>query len=185
MSLPAVRAAQPAGRPSARPAARPPALRAVPAAIQRPGHLVFASVCMALLSAGLVALLMLNTAMTKGSFDLQQLVQTSAALADRQEALAQSLDSYRSPSALANRARRLGLVSAESMAFIRLEDGKVLGTATPAAPPPIVVKAAPKPTKATTTTKKSTKKSTTTSTKTSATNKSTTKTKPKTTSGAR
>lgn len=182
MSLPAVRAVQPGGRPSARtsasPAARPPALRAVPAAIQRPGHLVFAALCMALLSCGLVALLMLNTAMTKGSFDLQQLGQTSAALADRQEALAQSLDSYRSPSALAGRARRLGLVPADSMAFIRLEDGQVLGTAMPAAPPPIVVRAAPAPTKVTSATKKSTKKASTSST-------TKTKTTTKTTSGAR
>jgi hypothetical protein len=114
----------------------------VPSVIARPGHLLFAAVCIGLLSLGLVGLLMLNTAIGQGAFELQRLQVQSQQLADTQEALSQSLDSYRSPAALASRASALGMVPASEMAFIRLSDGRVLGEAKPAQAP---VRPAPKP----------------------------------------
>ena len=110
----------------------PQPLRVVPAAIGQPGNGVFAAVCMVLLVGGLVALLMLNTAMAEGSFTLNRLQNTSGELADTQDALTQAIDAQRSPANLAARAAKLGMVPADSAAFLRLSDGKVLGVASPA-----------------------------------------------------
>jgi hypothetical protein len=87
---------------------------------------------MTLLCAGLFGLLMLNTAMAEGSFTLHSLQATSGELADTQDALTQAIDAQRSPANLASRATRLGMVPADSAAFLRLSDGKVLGVAKPA-----------------------------------------------------
>lgn len=121
-----------ASRAPARRVAPPQPLRVVPAAVGHPGNGVFAAVCMTLLCAGLVGLLMLNTAMAEGSFTLHNLQSTSGELADTQDALTQAIDAQRSPAHLAARATGLGMVPADSAAFLRLSDGKVLGVAKPA-----------------------------------------------------
>jgi hypothetical protein len=110
----------------------PQPLRVVPAAVGQPGNAVFAVVCMALLVGGLFALLMLNTAMAEGSFTLHRLQATSGELTDAGEALTAAIDAQRSPANLAARANRLGMVPADTAAFLRLSDGKVLGVASPA-----------------------------------------------------
>ncbi len=112
--------------------APPQPLRVVPAAIGQPGNGVFAALCMTLLVGGLVALLMLNTAMAEGSFTLHRLQATSGELTDTQDALTQAIDAQRSPANLAASATELGMVPADSAAFLRLSDGKVLGVASPA-----------------------------------------------------
>ena len=122
-----------ASRAPARRVAPPQPLRVGPAAVGHPGNGVFAALCMTLLCAGLVGLLMLNTAMAEGSFTLHNLQSTSGELADTQDALTQAIDAQRSPAHLATRATRLGMVPADSAAFLRLSDGKVLGVAKPAA----------------------------------------------------
>jgi hypothetical protein len=111
-------------------------LRVVPAAVGQPGNGVFAAVCMTLLCAGLFGLLMLNTAMAEGSFTLHNLQSTAGELADTQDALTQAIDAQRSPANLASRASKLGMVPADSAAFLRLSDGKILGVATPATKEP-------------------------------------------------
>lgn len=121
-----------ASRAPARRTTSPQPLRVVPAAVGQPGNGVFAALCMTLLCAGLFGLLMLNTAMAEGSFTLHDLQATSGELADTQDALTQAIDAQRSPANLASRATRLGMVPADSAAFLRLSDGKVLGVAKPA-----------------------------------------------------
>ena len=121
-----------ASRAPARRVSSPQPLRVVPAAVGHPGNGVFAALCMTLLCAGLFGLLMLNTAMAEGSFTLHNLQSTSGELADTQDALTQAIDAQRSPANLAARATRLGRVPADSAAFLRLSDGKVLGVAKPA-----------------------------------------------------
>jgi hypothetical protein len=121
-----------ASRAPARRSTRPQPLRVVPAAVGQPGNGVFAAACMLLLVAGLVGLLMLNTAMAEGSFTLNRLEKTSGELADTHDALTQAIDAQRSPANLAARAAKLGMVPAASAAFLRLSDGKVLGVAQPA-----------------------------------------------------
>src|SRR4029453_15750436 len=52
---------------------QPSPLRVVPAAIRQTGSGVFAILCMTLLAAGLVALLMMNTALASGIYQLKDL----------------------------------------------------------------------------------------------------------------
>ncbi|GAB3084809.1 hypothetical protein [Pedococcus soli] len=144
----------------------PQPLRVVPAAIGQPGNGVFAALCMTLLVAGLVALLMLNTAMAEGSFTLHRLQATSGELTDTQQALTQAIDAQRSPANLAARAAKLGMVPADSAAFLRLSDGKVLGVASPAKKQAgFTVVTAPEATSASSAAAKSTGPKTTVSTK--------------------
>ena len=107
-------------------------LRVVPAAIGETGNGVFAVVCIVLLAAGLVALLMMNTALASGIYQLKGLQAQSGALTDSQEQLTQAVDDLRSPRNLADKAQALGMVPAKSMAFIRLSDGAIIGVAQPA-----------------------------------------------------
>jgi hypothetical protein len=93
---------------------------------------MFAALCMLLLVGGLMALLMLNTSMAEGSFTLHRLQATSGELTDTEEALTAAIDAQRSPANLAARAAKLGMVPADSAAFLRLSDGVVLGVAKPA-----------------------------------------------------
>lgn len=107
-------------------------LRVVPTAIQQGGNGLFAVLCMVLLGSGLVALLMLNTALAQGSFRLHDLQAQTGRLADTEASLTQAIDRQRAPGALAARASALGMVPATSMAFIRLRDGAIIGVADPA-----------------------------------------------------
>lgn len=121
-----------ASRAPQRRAAAPQPLRVVPARAGHPGSGMFAALCMLLLAGGLVALLMLNTSMAEGSFTLHRLQATSGELTDTEEALTAAIDAQRSPANLAARAAQLGMVPADSAAFLRLSDGAVLGVAKPA-----------------------------------------------------
>lgn len=107
-------------------------LRVVPAAISRTGSGVFAVICITLLAAGLVGLLMMNTALASGIYQLKGLQATSGTLTDQQEQLTQVVDDLRSPRNLADKAQQLGMVPAKSMAFVRLSDGSIIGVAQPA-----------------------------------------------------
>ena len=122
-------------RSTARHAARrlaPAPLRVVPSAIRRTRSGVFAGVCLLLLVGGLLALLILSTALAQGTFQVDELQQRSGRLADTQVALTETLDEQRTPLALAARAQQLGMVPASSMAFLQLSDGQIIGVAEPA-----------------------------------------------------
>ena len=111
-------------------------LRVVTGAPPHHGGAAFAVICATLLAAGLIGLLLLNTALAQGSFTLHDLRVTSASLTDTQDALTQSLQRSESPANLAASAARLGMMPAQSAAFLRLSDGKVIGVAKPAEAPP-------------------------------------------------
>ena len=121
-----------ASRAPQRRAAAPQPLRVVPGKAGHPGSAVFAAFCMLLLIGGLMALLMLNTSMAEGSFTLHKLQATSGQLTDTEEALTAAIDAQKAPANLASRAAKLGMVPADSAAFLRLSDGAVLGVAKPA-----------------------------------------------------
>jgi len=93
------------------------------------GNGLFLAVCVTLLLGGFVGVLMLNTAMAKGSYTMRDLQQRSDELADTQDALQHTIDGLSGPGPLAQRARALGMVPAATPAFLRLSDGKVLGVA--------------------------------------------------------
>jgi hypothetical protein len=104
-------------------------LRVVSAAAAEPRGGLFATMCVLVLAGGLMAVLALNTALAQGSFELHDLQARSGELADAQEALSQAVDAERAPAEVARRARALGMVPADSPAFLRLSDGTILGVA--------------------------------------------------------
>ncbi|KGN36299.1 hypothetical protein [Knoellia subterranea] len=108
--------------------ARPRPLRVVREQPQQ-GQPAFVAACLALLVAGLLGVLMLNTAMAKGSFVLGDLQDTSNELSAAEEELNHAINAQGAPAELARRALDLGMVPATSAAFLRLSDGKVLGVA--------------------------------------------------------
>ena len=118
-----------------RPAATTPGLRVVTGATPRRGA-AFGIICATLLAGGLIGLLLLNTALAQGSFTLHQLKATSGQLTDAEDVLAQSLEASKSPGNLAAKAAGMGMVPAQSAAFLRLSDGRVIGVAKPTRPGP-------------------------------------------------
>ena len=124
-------AARAGARPLHRPTTTTPKLRVVTGATPRRGA-AFGIICATLLAAGLIGLLLLNTALAQGSFTLHDLRATSGQLIDTQEVLTQSLEASKSPASLAAKAAGMGMVPAQSAAFLRLSDGRVIGVARPA-----------------------------------------------------
>ena len=94
------------------------------------GNGMFLALCVALLLGGFVGVLMLNTAMAKGSYTMRDLQRRSDALADTQDPLRHTIDArLRAPAPSRSGPATLGMVPAETAAFLRLSDGKVLGVA--------------------------------------------------------
>lgn len=111
-----------------------PPLRVVRGSQLPAGSTAFGVLCAVLLGVGLVGLLLINTTLSARAFTLHALQSTSGQLGDAQDALTQQLASERSPERLAQRATALGMVPAQSVAFVRLTDHKVLGVAKVAQP---------------------------------------------------
>lgn len=93
-----------------------------------------------LLSGGLITLLLLNSSLSQGSFELSELKKKTTELTDEQQALQRDVDRHSAPDALERRARELGMVPGGGPAFLG-PDGKVLGvpreaTAEPLPPTP-------------------------------------------------
>ncbi|MEU0373937.1 septum formation initiator family protein [Streptomyces sp. NPDC006283] len=100
-----------------------------------------------LLSGGLITLLMLNSSLNQGSFELSELKKKTTELTDEQQALQRDVDRRSAPDALERRARELGMVPGGGPAFLG-PDGKVLGvpkraTAQPLPRPPSPTASAP------------------------------------------
>jgi hypothetical protein len=95
----------------------------------------FAIGALAVMSIGLLALLVLNTALAKGSFRAHELRVQKADLAQREQLLRTQILDASSPVTLSKKAKELGLVSATTPVFIRLSDGKIEGVPFPAGIP--------------------------------------------------
>jgi cell division protein FtsB len=104
----------------------------VPRRVQPAPRVPFVTLVSLLLVGGVVGLLFFNTHMQQASFVATTLEQEAAALTAKEESLRMQLHQLRDPQRVAVRARRLGMVPAETPAFIRLSDGRVLGNPTPA-----------------------------------------------------
>ena len=88
---------------------------------------MFAMAALAVMSIGLLSLLVLNTALAKGSFRAHELRVQKADLAQREQLLRTQIENASSPVTLYRRATDLGMVESVTPAFIRLADGKILG----------------------------------------------------------
>lgn len=104
-----------------------PKLRVVYGAPFRPPRMPFVIFVVSLLAAGLVGLLLLNTELQRGTFQVTALNQQADQLRDQQEQLERQVRTLESPQNLADRALRMGMVPNENPVFLRLSDGKVLG----------------------------------------------------------
>ncbi len=134
---PAAAAAARAARALPRPETNRPSLRLV---VTRPlvaGRTPFAVLVGLILTTGLVALLLLHTLAAQDAFRLQELQHRAAGLADVEQELRLAEQQREDPATLAARARALGMVPTESLAFVRLhKHGRIVGVARAAAAPP-------------------------------------------------
>ncbi|WP_055491842.1 septum formation initiator family protein [Streptomyces sp. TP-A0356] len=86
----------------------------------------FVLLVVALLGGGLIALLVLNSALSEGAFELDDLQRQTKSLTDEEQALQRDVDAYSAPDALQRRARELGMVPGGDPAFLN-RDGTVRG----------------------------------------------------------
>ena len=105
---------------------------------------MFSLVIAAFLVVGMVVLLSLNTMLAEGTFQIHSLTKTQQQLSIQREQLAQQVAVAESPEQLQSRALALGMVPSDNPVFIRIADGKILGTPIPA-PKPARVKTVPVP----------------------------------------
>ncbi|MFF9217898.1 hypothetical protein [Streptomyces viridosporus] len=84
-----------------------------------------------LLGGGLIGLLVLNSALSEGAFQLDDLQRETKNLTDEEQALQRDIDAHSAPDALQRRARELGMVPGGDPAFLG-PDGKVKGVPGPA-----------------------------------------------------
>jgi len=112
---------------------RRPALTPVPAAPAAvAGNGVFALVVVGMLVAGMGVLLVLNTSLAQGAFELGALNSAKSHLAVQEQQLLQQVALAESPEALQHRADVLGMVPVAAPVFLRLADGAILGDPVPA-----------------------------------------------------
>lgn len=111
--------------------------RLMPAGPSTAARTPFVLLVVVLLGGGLITLLLLNSALNEGSFELSELKKRTTELTDEQQALQRDVDASFEPDALARRARELGMVPGGSPAFLD-PDGKVRGVPSEAAPAPVV-----------------------------------------------
>jgi hypothetical protein len=113
-------------------AVAPSALRArltvVPRLRTHTSPLPFVTLVSFVLLAGVIGLLMFNTSMQQAAFTATTMEQQAATLSAREETLRMELDVLRDPQRVALKAQGMGMVVPATPAFLRLADGKVLGT---------------------------------------------------------
>lgn len=120
------------------PAARGPGarlIRLLPAGAVGAKRTPFVLLVVVLLGSGLLSLLVLNSSLNQGSFELSRLQRKTTELTDEQQALQQEVDRLAAPDALERRARELGMVPGGSPVFLD-PDGTVHGAPSPAAADP-------------------------------------------------
>jgi hypothetical protein len=118
---------------------RRPALAVVPPMDSPAPRTPFVFLILVLVAAGLVGLLLLNTAINENAFRLHDLQKEQEALDLREQQLDRDIERLEAPGTLQAAARRLGLVPGGNPAYIYLPSGQVVGVPTPgraAAPPP-------------------------------------------------
>jgi hypothetical protein len=94
-------------------------------------RLPFVVLVIAVLSAGLVGLLLLNTSMERGAYRVSALRAESATLSAHQQELQLQVAALGDPQEVAQQALRLGMVQNPSPAFISLATGAVIGRSVP------------------------------------------------------
>lgn len=115
--------------------------RFMPSGTSTAARTPFVLLVVLLLGGGLITLLLLNSALNQGSFELSELKKRTTELTDEEQALQHDVDDSAAPDALERRARELGMVPGGTPAFLD-PDGKVRGVPSVAVSP----KPSPRPT---------------------------------------
>ena len=76
---------------------------------------------------GMLGGLFVNTLLSQGQYEIQELQNRSIVLADEHERLAQTVSRLQSPDILKNRALEMGMIPSPGSAFIDLRDGRLMG----------------------------------------------------------
>ncbi|MFF6784889.1 hypothetical protein [Streptomyces sp. NPDC012510] len=105
--------------------------RLLPARSKGAARTPFVLLVVLLLGGGLIGLLVLNSALSEGSFRLDDLQDDVKSYTDEEQALQRDVDAYSAPDALLRRARELGMVPGGDPAFLN-PDGTVMGVPRPA-----------------------------------------------------
>jgi type II secretory pathway pseudopilin PulG len=108
-----------------------PRLRVAPPAPVSAPRAPFIAVVIAIVVAGVFGVLLINTKTNENTFELSRLQDRQAALDNQQQRLENQIAGYESTGNLDAAARRLGLVKADTPAYIRLPDGKIIGVPRP------------------------------------------------------
>ena len=129
-----------AARPRRHAHAAPARPRLLPAASpKRRARLgLFAIICLAIATVGLVSMLIVNTMLASGAFTVSELQAEKALLLEQEQQLTEEIAVASSPLLLEEKARALGMVPQDAPAFIDLETGEIVGNTVPQ-PEPIVV----------------------------------------------
>ncbi|MEU0343993.1 septum formation initiator family protein [Streptomyces bobili] len=106
--------------------------RLFPARPRQAARTPFVLLVVLLLGGGLIGLLVLNSALSEGSFTMDDLQKDTKSLTDEEQALQRDIDSYSAPDALQRRARELGMVPGGDPAFLD-PNGTVKGVPSAAA----------------------------------------------------
>jgi hypothetical protein len=122
----------------ARETAAAPRLRVAPPAPISAPRAPFIAVVIALVVAGVFGILLINTKTNENAFEISRLQDQQAALDNQQQDLENQIAGYESTGNLDAAARRLGLVKADTPAYIRLPDGKIIGVPKPGEGQPAV-----------------------------------------------
>jgi len=109
-------------------------LTVVPRRRVRAARVPFVTLVTLVLLGGVIGLLLFNTSMQQASFATTSLEDQASSLSAREQTLRMELDVLRNPQHVAEQARKMGMVTAGSPAFLRLSDGKILGQAAPPDP---------------------------------------------------
>jgi hypothetical protein len=104
-----------------------PRLTIVPKVAARAPRIPFALLVVTVLAAGLIGLLLLNTALQRGAYTVTDLQDRSDNLTLQQQNLELEVATLESPQRISERAVRIGMVSGDSPAFLSLKTGKVIG----------------------------------------------------------
>lgn len=110
-------------------------LQLLPRPAPRLARTSFITLLATVMGLGFLGVLLLNTSLQQGAYQLRDLERMTGALADRRAVLAQRLAVLEAPNRLAGEARLLGMVPNENPVFLRISDGGVLGIPRPAPRP--------------------------------------------------
>jgi hypothetical protein len=109
-----------------------PRLTVVPKVARPARSMPFAVLVIAVLATGLVGLLLLNTSMERGAYQVTALRSQASALSAQQQTLQLQVAALQDPQEVAQKALQLGMVQNTSPAFLSLATGQVIGKSVPA-----------------------------------------------------